>query len=256
MQWLRNLPVSRKFIAAFGIVCGLCIVLGAYTFITFRGIAAKSENVSNDALPSLIALTNISTATHNARREDLDLLLCQTAACTSAHNEKRKKAISDYKEEIKAYESRISYPGERELYQKFSTGWAQYLEASDRANAMLAATKIGDALDLDTSDAVVSYYLAAFDGIGADLQLNAKFGTEQSQDATVASSRATWIGSGVTLLIVLLCAFIGTILTREIAPRLDRLKNAVESMAAKDMTVSVRVSGSDEIGQLDRKSVV
>ncbi|MGD0547340.1 MAG: MCP four helix bundle domain-containing protein, partial [Terracidiphilus sp.] len=97
MQWLRNLPISRKFIAAFGIVCGLCIVLGVYSFITFRGIAIKSKDVSDNALPSLIALANISTATHNARREDLDLLLCQTAACTSMHNESRLKAIADYK---------------------------------------------------------------------------------------------------------------------------------------------------------------
>lgn len=46
MQWLRNLPVARKFVFAFGFVCGLCILLGAFTFITFRGIAAKSQEVS------------------------------------------------------------------------------------------------------------------------------------------------------------------------------------------------------------------
>ena len=43
MQWLRNLPVSRKFIFAFGIVCGLSLVFGTYTFMTFRSIAAKTS---------------------------------------------------------------------------------------------------------------------------------------------------------------------------------------------------------------------
>jgi methyl-accepting chemotaxis protein len=206
--------------------------------------------VSNNALPSLIALSSISTATHNTRREDLNLLLCQTAACASAHNAKRQKAISDYKEEIKAYEPRISYPGERDLYQKFSTGWAQYLEASDRANAMLAAGKVGDALDLDTSDAVVSYYLAAFEEIDADLQLNAKSGTEHSESATSSSSRAAWIGPGATLLIVLLCGLTGFILTRLIAPPLQAATAALEQLAEKDLTVSVDETGSDEIGRL------
>jgi methyl-accepting chemotaxis protein len=250
MQWLRNLPISRKFIFAFGIVCSLCIVLGAFTFITFQGIATKSKDVSDDALPSLIALANISTATHNARREDLDLLLCQTPACSADHNAKRQKALSDYKAEIKTYETTVSYPGERELYQKFSTGWTQYMDASDRANALLAAGKIGDALDLETSDTVVSYYHAAFDGIAADTQLIAKIGTEESKATTAASTSATWVNTGATLLIVLLCALIGTLLTREIAPRMERIKNAVEAMAAKDLTVSVRVTGTDEIGQL------
>ena len=39
-------------------------------------------------------------------------------------------------------------------------------------------------------------------------------------------------------------------LTREIAPRLERIKAAVEAMAAKDLTASIRVTGIDEIGHL------
>ncbi len=250
MQWLRNLPVSRKFIVAFGIVCGLCIVLGIFTLITFRSISAKSENVSNNALPAVIALANTSSAAHNARRADLDLLLCQTPECTAQHNADRQKAFAGYQAGIKAYEPRISYPGERELYQKFTTAWAQYQEASDRANAMLAAGKIGDGLDLLTTNAVQASYSAAFAGLDEDLQLNAKSGTEQSQGATSASTRATWVSSGVTLLIVLLCAVIGGVLTREIAPRLGRIMAALEFFAAKDLTASVRVTGTDEIGRL------
>jgi methyl-accepting chemotaxis protein len=49
---------------------------------------------------------------------------------------------------------------------------------------------------------------------------------------------------------MLLCALTGMILTREIAPRLKRLKIAMEAMAAKDLTASVRVTGTDELGQL------
>ena len=188
MQWLRNLPISRKFIYAFGIVCGLCIVLGAFTFFTFRSIAQKSADVSENSLPSLIALANISTATHNARREDLDLLLCQTAQCSSDHNAKRQKALADYHETLKTYETMVSYPGERELYQKFTTSWAQYEDASNRANAFLAASKIGDALDLMTSDAVVSTYHTAFVAIDDDVHLNAKYGTEESTAATESST--------------------------------------------------------------------
>jgi methyl-accepting chemotaxis protein len=250
MQWLRNLPIARKFIYAFGTVCGLCIVLGVFTFVTFRAIADRSQNVSNNSLPSLILLADIENAAHNTRREDLDLLLCQTPTCTSMHNEGRLKSINEYKTQVKAYEPRISYPGERELYQKFSTAWAQYMEASDRANAMLAANKIGDALDLMTSDAVVSYTTSALSGMDAGLQLNAKFGTEQSVGATSAATSATWINSISNLLIVLLCALIGFVLTKMIAPRIIMGTKALERVAAKDLTVSVEVTGTDEIGRL------
>ena len=53
MQWLRNLPISRKFTYAFGIVCGLCILLGVFTFMTFRGIAAQNKTLSGNHFSQL-----------------------------------------------------------------------------------------------------------------------------------------------------------------------------------------------------------
>ena len=250
MQWLRNLPVSRKFIAAFGIVCGLCIVLGAYTFITFRDIAVKNLDVSDNALPAVVALSDVRGSVNAARREDLELLLCQTAACSSDHNAKRQKAFASYQAAVKTYEPNVSYPGERELYQKFSAAFAQYTDTSNRANVLLASGKTGDALDLIASDSLLTQFNTTLAAVSDDLNLNAKFGTVESTDVTRSSNRASWIGTGATLLIVLLCGLTGVLLTREIAPRVNRLKVAVESMASKDMTASVKVTGTDEIGLL------
>ena len=250
MQWFRNLPVSRKFIVAFGIVCGLCIVLGTYTVITFGGIASRNADMSGDAFPGLIVLADLRNAANNARREDLDLLLCQTPACTATHTQRRQKAQATFEEDEKKYEKLISYPGERELYGKFASGFTRYKEASDRAYVLLAAGKTGDALDILTSDAVVDSYHAMFDGLGADIQLDAKVGTEESIAATVASTRARWVSLAVTLLIVVLCALIGTLLTREIAPRLAKILAAIEALAAKDLTANVQATGTDEIGRL------
>jgi methyl-accepting chemotaxis protein len=250
MTWLRNLPVSRKFTYAFGTVCGMCIVLGAYTFITFRGIAAKSADVSDNSFPSVLALADIQGSTNSVRREDLELLLCQTPACSADHGAKRQKAVEVYQNAVRAYEPRIGYPGERELFQKFSGTFGQYLDASNRAGALLAAAKTGDALDLIASDSVMANYNTALATISDDLSLNAKYGTEESKTATFASNRATWVNTGVNFFIVLLCALIGFQLTRLIAPPLQAATAALERLAEKDLTVSVAESGSDEIGRL------
>ncbi|MGD0858619.1 MAG: methyl-accepting chemotaxis protein [Terracidiphilus sp.] len=250
MTWLRNLPVSRKFTYAFGSVCGLCIVLGAYTFIAFHGIAAKSADVSDNSFPSVLALADIQGSTNTVRREDMELLLCQTPACSADHGTKRQKAIDVYQNAVRSYEPRIAYPGERELFQKFSDAFAQYLGASNRAGSLLAAVKTGEALDLLASDSVMANYNAALAAISDDLSLNAKYGTQESATATLASDRATWVSTGVTFFIVLLCAFIGFQLTRLIAPPLQAATAALERVAEKDLTVSVAESGSDEIGRL------
>jgi methyl-accepting chemotaxis protein len=250
MQWLRNLPISRKFIFAFGIVCGLCVVLGAYTFTTFRGIAASNLDVSANTFPSVIYLADVRGDFNTVRRAELAMLLCSTPACTSANDQKRRKAIAGYQEAIKAYEPFIADAHEREVYQKFLAAIAQYREIGDRAAVLLAGGKTGDALDLLMSDSATASFDAAQAGMTEDLQLNAKDGMTEAETATRSSNRAMWISSGATLLIVLLCALTGAMLTREIAPRVARATAALERLAAKDMTASVRVTGTDEIGRL------
>jgi len=249
MQWLRNLPVSRKFTAAFGIVCGLCIVLGVFTFITFRSIAAKSENVSGNHFPALVQIGDIRNSVNTERREDLELMLCQTPACTANHGAKRQKAIADYQSALRAMEPLV-LPQERDLYLRLVASIKQYQDASDRGVGLLSAGKMGDALDLLSSDATMTSLDEALSAADSGFQLHAKLGTDASQGATIASNRATWVNMGATILIVLLCALTGGFLTREVVPRLARLMASLEHFAAKDLTVSVRVSGTDEIGRL------
>lgn len=250
MAWLRNLPVSRKFAAAFGIVCGLCILLGVYSFFTFRDIAVKNLDVSGNSLPAALALADVRGAVNSVRREDLELLLCQTPACTTEHAASRQKALASYDAALKLYVPTISYPGERELYQKFSTAFAQYLDASNRVASLLAAGKTGDALDLASSDSTMASFNASLAASSESLNLDSKIGVDESTAVTATSRRATWINTGVTLLIVLLCAVTGFTLTRLIAPALQAATAALERVAEKDLTVSVEETGHDEVGRL------
>lgn len=249
-QWVRNLPVSRKLAYAFGIVCILCILLGGYTIITFHGISALTADVSENAFPSVIQLASVQESMNVIRRNDMDLLLCQTQDCTTTHRAARQKGIEEYQSALKQYEQWMSDPGERELSQKFATTFGEYLDKSDRALNLLAAGKSGEALDILGSDATIAQMNSALAAVAQDTGLNARQGMAQAQSATRSSSRATMIDSAITLLILALCVITGVLLNREIAPRINRLKNAIQAMANKDLSVSVRVSGTDEIGRL------
>jgi len=249
MQWLRNLPVSRKFVLAFGIVCGLCILLGSYTFFTFRNIAQASIEVSGEHVPSLIHIGDIRSGVSAERRQTLDLLLCQTPACIAEHSAKRQKAIADYRDALSAMEPLI-IPAEREHYLNFVASIKLYQDASDRGVSLIAAAKTGDALDLLMSDTVTAPLGDALAAADDGFLLHAKLGMGRATEVAAASSRALSINSGASLLIVLLCALIGAVLTWEISPRLVHLMAALESLAAKDMTAHVDVTGTDEIGRV------
>ena len=183
------------------------------------------------------------------RREDLELLLCQTPACSASHRAQRQKAITDYQEALKAIEP-LLLPEDRDPYQKFTAAIQQYQDASDRGIELLAGGNTKDALDLLSSDAVVAALDQALGMADIGFQNHAKSGTESALAATLTSDRATWVNTGVTLLIVLLCALIGVTLTRVTAPRIGRVRQMLEQVLAKDLTASVEVAGTDEIGRM------
>ncbi len=248
MSWARNIPIGRKFTYAFGIVCALCLVMGAFTLVALRSIAQKSVAVSANHLPSLVYIGDVRDGVNAERREDLELMLCQSQACTAAHTLRRQQALTEYQSALKAMEPRI-IPEERQHYEDFVKAIEAYQEESDRGVALLTKGKAGEALDLLSSDAVVTPLGAALAAANDGFQVHAKIGTEQSEAVTSASNRAAWVNTGLTLFLVLLCALIGIALTRVTAPRIAYLSRLLEQVAAKDLTTYAVVTGTDEIGR-------
>jgi methyl-accepting chemotaxis protein len=250
MSFLRNLPIARKFLYAFGAVCALCVLLGVYTFSAFHQIADKCIDVRDNALPSIVLLSDARGAMNILRRQDIDLALCQTSDCVATHTSQRQQALVDYQTAIKKYEPMASYPGEQDLYQKLTAAYAQYEDVSNRGAALVAGGKAHDAQSLIMGDSTVAMFGTVLDTLNADFTLNVKYGGISAQDTVTTSNRATWINLTVTIVIIGLCALIGIALTRVIAPRLAAATDALELMAQKDLTASIDVSGTDEIGRM------
>jgi methyl-accepting chemotaxis protein len=250
MSSFGNLPIARKFALAFGLVCCLCIGLGIYTFITFRTISSKCLEISGDDVPSMGHLVAIESAIDDVRRKDLVLPSCLTADCSAVNKAEREKGLSEYLSETKAYEPFDNSPEEDAIAQRFKSSFAQYVEIGNRAAGLKAASKNAEALTLITSESASTPLVAALAAVKDDIAFNQKEGTEDANQATAGSARATWVSIGATVLIVLLCAGIGVILTRSIAPPLRAATAALERLAEKDLTVSVEELGRDEIGRL------
>jgi len=250
MSWARNVPIARKFTYAFGVICVLCLILGGYTFLSFRSIVEKCQSVSGNTLPSISALTEARAQINMVRRLDLRLLLCADEGCLSDNLAGRRQAISSYDSAIQKYEPYISSPAERELYQNVRATFADYREASDRGVALLQSGKKADALDTIGADAAKLKFETALNAINEDVSLNMKGGADSAEAATNASQHAMWIDLTVSLLIVAFCAAIGVLLTRVTAPRVLHGVACLEQLAAKDMSLNVEITGSDELGRL------
>ncbi|HEY6487549.1 MAG: methyl-accepting chemotaxis protein [Terracidiphilus sp.] len=250
MSVIRNIPIARKFTLAFSLVCILCLALGAYTFAVLHSVAARSTAIGEDDFPSVVKLAVVRTSVNQVRRADLEMLLCQSPNCIAKEQELRSKGSAAYQEAIKGYQPFITSQEERQLVDRITTNFSLYMEASDRGTELLAAGKTGDALDLLTLDSTRAAFQAAVDAASEDVQLNVNEGAQDSKDSIVESRHGTWITLAANLVIVGLCALVGVTLNNEIAPRIGHANAALQQLAEKDLTGQVRVTGTDEIGQM------
>ena len=251
MSWTRNISISRKLFLAFGSVCGLCIILGVYTFGSFRSIGSKSAEVSQHAFPAAVHLADMRSAVHSFRREDLDLILCKDSECIRNHKGRREAVIAKFQTAADAYQALIATPQEQAQFQQALAASARYKNVSDQGLDLLNRGKSEAATGLmmaDTeADAQFHESLKDVEGL-AEQTVNQ--GLADAALSTRASQHSSWIDAIVTLLVVVLCILIGVALTNVTAPRIRYGTEMLERLAAKDLTIDVAVSGTDEIGRL------
>jgi methyl-accepting chemotaxis protein len=250
MSAIRNLPLARKFIFAFGLVCIFCVALGAYTWFTLRDISARNASVGRDDFPSVVELAGIRNGMNQVRRADLELMLCQTSACIDKEEVSRSKGVDSYRNAMTAYQPYVDPGEERSITDKIAASFTQYLQDSDQANALLEEHKTGDALKVLASDTTDAAFTDATTAANDDIVFNVGQGTGDSKIALAASSRGIWIEALATMLIVGLCALVGYVLNREITPRIRYGTSILEQLAAKDLTARVVVTGRDEVGRM------
>ena len=250
MSVYRNIPIARKFIFAFGLVCTLCVALGVYTYFALREIQTQATDSSENSLPSLLELVAMRGALDELRIYDLDLLLNQNADWIARQSQLRKKAEESIRTTNDRYAPHVDNGRERELYDKVRAGIAQYQQLSDRAAAALEAGKTADALDVMSSTSTSDCFNGAMASMSELLSFNIEEAESGAGRIAKSSLRSIWVTLGVTLFIVGLSGLIGMGLTRVIAPRIERAMEALRKLAAKDLTAHLNVSGTDEIGQL------
>lgn len=247
---LHNLPIARKFTVAFGIVCALCVGLGIYTAFTLRGVSQRTVEISEDDFPSIRYLTAARADINQVRHSDLVLAICQDPECVDRERSSRDKAIADFQSSMSAYEPYISPGRERELSTQISERFSQYLQVSDRAQALERAHQLSQAAALVSGADGVSLFRAALGVSNDDIDYNLGEGSRDAAAAVTVLLHSTIINVVITVVIVLLSALTGWQLTRLIAPRLSRGTAMLERLAEGDLTASIRVMGTDEIGRL------
>jgi methyl-accepting chemotaxis protein len=250
MSGLRSLRISQKFTCAFGAVCLLCTVLGGGAVAGFLTVAASLQNIVGISMPSISALGDIRYSVSTIRRTDALLLLCKADDCVNRLTPKRKSYIASYQAAMEKYQPLVRTAKEQDLYEAIRKNTAAYIALSGQSRALAAGGHPDDAAKLLLYGDAVTTYNASVGAVEADVKLNHERGETDGANALALVHKEMIAICTIMGLVILLCAAIGTVLTRSIAPPLLAVTRALEQVATKNLTVSVEERGSDEVGRL------
>jgi len=247
---LGNMKLARKFGIGFASVCALCVILGVSALIGFVRINSEVSDLVANGIPSLKALGDIRYAIASIRRGDALAASCADAACVDTYRKRREQFLKQYNDAVADYEPLVSYPGEKELFDSFRKGMSTYMDGSLQIFPLLDAGKHDDAVKVLNDKALRTAYQAASDSAEQAMTLNMKFGNEHGNSVIKMTRWQVWMAGVLMVVSIVLCVVVGMFITRLIVPPLEKVTTALERIAAKDLTVAVEETGSDEVGRL------
>jgi methyl-accepting chemotaxis protein len=250
MSAIRNMPIARKMLLGFGSVSLLTALLGVIALVAFSRVNTDVKDIVTNAMPSVKVLGELRVDAAGIRRNDGFVALCDTPACVQTYKTRRLKYINGYKKALAEYEPMVSYPGERELFTKFRDEMARYLQYSEQYIGMIDAGKVLEARRLATGDDTLNLFESINDTIAQDKDLNDRMGGQEG-DATMKLGQNSSLLVGIAVLFAVgLSVLIGVFLNRTISPPLIAATEALERVANKDLTATVEVESTDEVGRL------
>ncbi len=253
---MRNLRIGMKLSAVLGILLVALIGLGLLSINRISVVNDQSTIIAENWLPSVDIVDKLNMNTS-------DLRIAQGTHIMSTTEEEMAKAEGDIEAQIKIiadnrkiYEPLISSTQEKEIYDKFSQQWDQYLLVSKDIVDLSRQNKNEEAAALFKGEA-----RKIFDDASATLTDLAKLNKEGAEaasaegDAIYASSRIILIASLVTAIVLsVIAAFL---LVRGISRPAIAIAGALQTMSTGNLDITVpETDRGDEMGDIAKASLV
>lgn len=247
-MWLRKLRIGPRSALAFSSLAMLLIALGIISLYQMNRMDDRSNEVSSNWLPSIIAVNSMSAASARIRALTLRYALVEGTArdSTLANLERAKSALGAAE---RHYEPLISSTTERDLYEGYKRSKALYMEQSAR---VVSLSQAGDlvsarhAVELKLGD----YAEEVTQALSELTRLNnesARLASEQS-DATFSTAVQTV--SVLIFVAVIVTTTLAVLFTRSLIAPLAQAVDLTRVVASGNLCQNIEVQGQDEPAQL------
>lgn len=251
LRAFKNLRVSHKFSAAFGIVFILCLLQGIASLIGLTLVNKLSQETTQHTIPCMQAAFQMRGQMQAVRRMELATLLCTNTECRNLYQSHLTQETEKYDAARQKLATIILHQEQRDTLQDATQIFRIYLEQNrDIINNVTNDAAKNVATLGEREQQLLPMFNNAQD---IALKLTTHFSQLSVEDgARINATNKTlrYLGLGIMLTVGVLCILIGIVLTRVIAPPLLEATEALERVAEKDLTVSITHFSEDEVGRM------
>lgn len=112
---VRNMNVSQRSALGFGLIGLIVLLLGLFAILQMGKIRSEAAKLSDEWLPSIVALGDLNQHTLRTRIHTLRLIIDRTRV------EENRATLARFRNELSsledAYQRTVDHPQERELFQ-------------------------------------------------------------------------------------------------------------------------------------------
>ncbi|MFJ7439902.1 methyl-accepting chemotaxis protein [Methylorubrum thiocyanatum] len=247
---LHSLSIKSKLISAFTAMVLCLIVVSAIAMTSINNLSNENEHLGQNSIPSIRYAGELRGNVIDVRVSVINHLLYQELERMQAEEKSLEAKTAAVAKAMRGYEPLISLSGEQELFDRFKTEWAAYLEA---VQGVLAHSRNGrkDLAQDESAQKVRPRIKVAAQALDDIIVLNNKAGeiVVARSDASARSAKNLMlaIGCGAILLAIALATLIVVGVTRGIRSVVEPMKR----LASGDLTAEIPHRGArTEIGTI------
>lgn len=250
---LRNLNIAPRSALGFGLMALLVFVLGGFTLVQMSKLSEQSDVVSDEWIPSVLAINEVSQSFLRLRALNLRILLMRDDQTLQANVARIDELKTSMKKALRAYEELMDPPEKAPedfaIYQRLLTAENAYLREQGKVMEFSRQGQLDAALavvkgELNQHADDMSNALAELVKVNSD-------GAFKQADISAAMFQNSRIWIIVAMLLAgLVTIVLAWLLTRSIVTPLARAVAVAETVAAGDLTENIQVEGTDEPARL------
>jgi methyl-accepting chemotaxis protein len=221
--------------------------MGALAVRQMFALNGSTTDIVENWLPSIRVLGDVRAATITYRAIVRSHLLATTEAGKQAQEELLTKWMDILEKARKSYQSMITSPEERALYDGFSASWAEYLDGVRQVLVLSRKNEDNEARVLHAKASLAG--VKADETLQKDIALNNKGADAASVNAAESFSAAVKIVIGSLLFAMVMGIGAAMLLIRDVSTGMKSIISPMQALGGGDLTAVVPHQGeTTEIG--------